>query len=88
MLLYVNHSKEASLLCPKLIIKRKPVEFTAEEWCTRLKTTPYRERPQKCFFVHDGEKKPLFTKCSNASQLTDQYLSIIFIIIVLLMFVL
>ena len=67
MLLYVNHSKESSYLCPKLIIKRKPVEFTAEEWCTRLKTTPYRERPHKCFYVHDGETRSLFPKCSFAS---------------------
>jgi hypothetical protein len=86
MLLYVNHSKEASLLCPKLIIKRKPVEFTPDEWCTRLKTTPYRERPHKCFFVHDGEKKPLFTKCSNANRLTYRYLFIIFIIIIIQIF--
>jgi hypothetical protein len=83
MLLYVNHSKEASLLCPKLIIKRKPVEFTAEEWCTRLRTTPYRERPHKCFFVHEGEKKPLFSKCSNAIRLTCRYLFIIFTVILI-----
>jgi hypothetical protein len=86
MLLYVNHSKEASLLCPKFIIKRKPVEFTPDEWCTRLKTTPYRERPHKCFFVHDGEKKPLFTKCSNANRLTYRYLSIIFVITIIQVF--
>jgi hypothetical protein len=83
MLLYVNHSTEVSLLCPKLLIKHKPVEFTPDEWCTRLKTTPYRERPHKCFFVHDGEKKPLFTKCSNATQLTSKYLFIIFVIILI-----
>jgi hypothetical protein len=83
MLLYVNHSKEASVSCPKLIIKRKPVEFTAEEWCTRLRTTPYRERPHKCFFVHEGEKKPLFSKCSNAIRLTCRYLFIIFTVIII-----
>jgi hypothetical protein len=83
MLLHVNHSTDASSLCPKLIIKRKPVEFSAEEWCTRLKTTPYRERPHKCFFVHEGEKKPLFSKCSNpAIRLTHSYLFIMFSIIV------
>jgi hypothetical protein len=86
MLLYVNHSKEASLLCPKLIIKRQPVEFTPEEWCTRLKTTPYRERPHKCFFVHEGEKKPLFTKCSHTNRLTQKYFLIIFVIILILDF--
>ncbi len=88
MLLYVNHSQEISLLCPKLTIRRKPVEFTAEEWCTRLRTTPYRERPHKCFFVHDGEKKPLFTKCSNANQLTSQSLLLIFAFIVIEVFLL
>ena len=72
MLLYVNHSFEDSLQCSKLTIKRQPVEFTKEEWCTRLRTTPYRERPHKCFFVHDGEKRPLFVKCSNANQLTHR----------------
>lgn len=71
MMIYVNHPKETSQLCPKLIIKRKPVEFSPEEWCTRLKTTPYRERPQKCFFVHEGENKTLFSKCSNAMRLTN-----------------
>src|SRR5271156_869915 len=74
MMIYVNHSKETSQLCAKLIIKRKPVEFTPEERCTRLKTTPYRERPHKCFFVHDGENQTLFSKCSNAIQLTNHYL--------------
>lgn len=69
MLLYVNHSVEDSFQCSKLTIKRKPVEFSKEEWCTRLRTTPYRERPHKCFFVHDGEKRPLFVKCSDANQL-------------------
>ncbi len=89
MLLYVNHSTEASLLCPKLIIKRKPVEFSDEERCTRLKTTPYRERPHKCFFVHEGEKKPLFSKCRNtAIRLKHSYLFIIFSVIVFQVFVL
>jgi hypothetical protein len=87
MLLYVNHSQELSLLCPKLLIRRKPVEFTAEEWCTRLRTTPYRERPHKCFFVHDGEKKPLFTKCSYANRITSQSLFLIFIILIIELFV-
>jgi hypothetical protein len=79
MMIYVNHSRDtsSSLLCSKLIIKRKPVEFTREEWCTRLKTTPYRERPHKCFFVHDGENKTLFPTCSNGMQLTYRYLYII-----------
>jgi hypothetical protein len=71
MMIYVNHSKETSELCAKLVIKRKPVEFTPEEWCTRLKTTPYRERPHKCFFVHDGENKTLFPKCSQANRLVN-----------------
>lgn len=75
MMIYVNHTKESAQLCAKLIIKRKPVQFTPEEWCTRLKTTPYRERPQKCFFVHDEEKRSLFEKCENASnRLTNDYL--------------
>ncbi len=73
-MIYANHSKESAQFCAKLIIKRKPVEFTSEEWCTRLKTTPYRERPHKCFFVHDGENKTLFSKCSNAIRLTNNYL--------------
>lgn len=83
MLLYVNHSREDSLQCSKLTIKRKPVEFTKEEWCTRLRTTPYRERPHKCFFVHDGEKRPLFVKCSTANQLTHRtsYIIIVFLLI-------
>lgn len=67
MLLYVNHSKETSQLCEKLVIRRAPVKFTQDDVCTRLKTTPYRERPQKCFFVHDNEKN-LFQKCSIASR--------------------
>jgi hypothetical protein len=71
MMIYVNHSKETSQLCAKLTIKRKPVEFTEDEICTRLKTTPYRERPHKCFFVHDAENKNLFSKCSNAIRLTN-----------------
>ncbi len=71
MMIYVNHSKETSHLCAKLIIKRKPVEFTEDEICTRLKTTPYRERPHKCFFVHDAENKTLFSKCSNAIRLIN-----------------
>lgn len=78
MMIYVNHSKEKSYLCPKLIIKRKPVEFTAEEWCTRLRTTPYRERPHKCFFVHDGENRTLFPKCSNAERVTISILLFIY----------
>ncbi|CAF1231815.1 unnamed protein product [Rotaria sp. Silwood1] len=82
MLLYANHSKEASLICEPLIIKRKPVEFTTDEWCTRLKTTPYRERPHKCFFVHEGEKKPLFSKCSNANQLTQRYSFVMLTVII------
>ena len=69
MMIYVSHSKETSELCAKLTIKRKPVEFSEEDICTRLKTTPYRERPHKCFFVHDGENQTLFTKCSNAIRL-------------------
>jgi len=73
MMIYANHSKETAELCAKLIIKRHPVEFTPEELCTRLKTTPYRERPHKCFFVHDGENKTLFSKCSNAIRLTNHY---------------
>ncbi|CAF3971477.1 unnamed protein product [Adineta steineri] len=87
MLLYVNHSKEAPILCPKLIIKRKPVEFSKEEWCTRLKTTPYRERPHKCFFVHEEEKTPLFTKCSYANQLTYRYSFIISFVILIKIFI-
>ncbi|UJR10091.1 hypothetical protein I4U23_014313 [Adineta vaga] len=86
MLLYVNHSKEASISCPKLIIKRKPVEFTREEWCTRLKTTPYRERPHKCFFVHEGENQTLFSKCSYAIRLTDRYSIIVSLVFILQMF--
>ncbi|CAF4024651.1 unnamed protein product [Rotaria sp. Silwood2] len=86
MLIYANHSKEASLTCEQLIIKRKPVEFTNEEWCTRLKTTPYRERPHKCFFVHEGEKKPLFSKCSNANRLNQQYLFVILPVIIIELF--
>ncbi|CAF3855579.1 unnamed protein product [Rotaria sp. Silwood2] len=74
MMIYVNHPKETSQLCPKLIIKRKPVEFSPDEWCTRLKTTPFRERPQKCYFVHDGENLTLFSKCSNAIRLTNHNL--------------
>jgi hypothetical protein len=74
MMIYVNHSKETAQLCAKLMIKRKPVEFTPEDWCTRLKTTPYRERPHKCFFVHDAENRTLFSKCSNANRLTNHYL--------------
>ena len=69
MMIYVNHSRETSQLCAKLLIKRKPVEFTPGEWCTRLKTTPYRERPHKCFFVHDGESKALFPDCENACRI-------------------
>lgn len=69
MMVYVSHSKETSDLCAKLTIKRKPVEFSEEDICTRLKTTPYRERPHKCFFVHDEENATLFTKCSNAIRL-------------------
>ncbi len=85
MMVYVNHSKESSQLCGKTIIKRKPVQFTTQEWCTRLKTTPYRERPHKCFFVHDGENKSLFSKCSNAVRLTNHSLfsNIIWIFILL-----
>ncbi|CAF2540699.1 unnamed protein product [Rotaria sp. Silwood2] len=86
MLIYANHSKEASLMCEQLIIKRKPVEFTNEEWCTRLKTTPYRERPHKCFFVHEGEKKPLFSKCSDANRLNQQYLFVILPVIIIELF--
>lgn len=86
MLIYANHSREASLLCQKLVIKRKPVEFTADEWCTRLKTTPYRERPHKCFFVHEEEKKPLFSKCSNANRLTNRNLFVIFNVIIIELF--
>ena len=89
MMIYVNHPKETSELCPKLTIKRKPVEFTPEEWCTRLKTTPYRERPQKCFFVHDEENKKLFSKCSNAIRLTNHTLlsNIIWIFILLFYYI-
>ena len=83
MLLYVNHSQEASLLCPKLTIKRKPVEFTTEEWCTRLRTTPFRERPHKCFFVHDGEKRPLFVKCFAVNRLTHRSSFLLFVILVI-----
>ncbi|CAF3365398.1 unnamed protein product [Rotaria socialis] len=86
MMVYVNHPKETSQLCPKLIIKRKPVEFTPEEWCTRLKTTPYRERPQKCFFVHEGENKTLFSKCSYALRLTNHNLLTNFMWIIILSF--
>ncbi|CAF4519942.1 unnamed protein product [Rotaria sp. Silwood1] len=74
MMIYINHPKEKLQLCPKFIIKRRPVEFTPDEWCTRLKTTPFRERPQKCYFVHDGENKTLFSKCSNAIRLTNHKL--------------
>ncbi|CAF0831187.1 unnamed protein product [Adineta ricciae] len=70
MMIYVNHSREISQLCEKLIIKRKPVKFTPDDVCTRLKTTPYRERPHKCFFVHDDERD-LFEKCSNAIRLVN-----------------
>jgi hypothetical protein len=84
MMIYVNHSKETSQLCAKLIIKRKPVEFTRDEWCTRLKTTSYRERPHKCFFVHEGENRTLFSKCSNehsnAIRITNHYFIWIFIL--------
>ena len=83
MLLYANHSKEISLLCPQLLIKRKPVEFTNDELCTRLKTTPFRERPHKCFFVHDGEKNPLFTKCSKAPRLIHQNILLLFSLILI-----
>jgi hypothetical protein len=68
MMIYVSHSKETSQLCAKLLIKRKPVEFTKDERCTRLKTTPFRERPHKCFFVHEGENRTLFKKCSHDSS--------------------
>ena len=88
MLLYVNHSQEASLVCPKLLIKRKPVEFTRDELCTRLKTTPFRERPHKCFFVHDDEKKPLFTKCSASHPFSLQTILLIFILLVVKVFLL
>ena len=84
MLLYVNHSREDSFQCPKLTIKRKPVEFTTEEWCTRLRTTPYRERPHKCFFVHDEEKRPLFVKCSSANQLTHRTSCVILLLLLLI----
>ncbi|CAF1990161.1 unnamed protein product [Rotaria magnacalcarata] len=86
MLLYANHSTEASSSCEKLIIKRKPVEFTSEEWCTRLKTTPYRERPHKCFFVHEGENKTLFSKCSNADRLMHQTLFVVLTVIIIELF--
>ncbi|CAF1134734.1 unnamed protein product [Adineta steineri] len=88
MMIYVNHSKESSQLCGNLLIKRKPVEFTEDDVCTRLKTTPYRERPHKCFFVHDGENKTLFTKCSNAIRSTNYSLSdnILWIFILLFSF--
>ena len=85
MLLYVNHSKEISYLCSKLLIKRKPVEFTSEELCTRLKTTPYRERPHKCYFVHDGEKRPLFRKCDNNRSSNVHYYSFTIVILLLIM---
>ncbi|CAF0788878.1 unnamed protein product [Adineta ricciae] len=86
MLLYVNHSKEASVTCPKLVIKRRPVEFTKEEWCTRLKTTPYRERPHKCFFVHEGENQTSFSKCSYATRLADRYSLVVSILLLSHMF--
>lgn len=87
MMIYVNHSKETSHLCAQLLIKRKPVEFTTDELCTRLKTTPYRERPHKCFFVHDKETKDLFPKCSNGNRFAVEHFSLIFITIFLLVFV-
>ncbi|UJR35966.1 hypothetical protein I4U23_028707 [Adineta vaga] len=83
MMIYVNHSRETSQLCEKLIIKRKPVKFTQEDLCTRLKTTPYRERPHKCFFVHDDERK-LFQKCSNAIRWTNSSLFSYIILIIIL----
>ena len=85
MMIYVNRPKAKSSLCPKLIIKRKPVEFTPEEWCTRLRTTPYRERPHKCFFVHDGENKTLFPKCANSSRPTSSSSSVVFLVLVFIL---
>lgn len=82
MMIYVSHSKETSQLCAKLKIKRKPVQFSDEETCTRLKTTPYRERPHKCFFVHDGENQTLFSKCSNAIQLVTPRLVIWLVLLI------
>ena len=83
MMIYVNHSKETSHLCAQLLIKRKPVEFSPDEWCTRLKTTPYRERPHKCFFVHDGETKSRFPECSNANRSIETSFSIIILLVLL-----
>lgn len=85
MMIYVNHSKEISQLCEKLIIKRKPVKFTQDDVCTRLKTTPYRERPHKCFFVHDDERD-LFEKCSNAIRLVNSSLFSYILSIVILFY--
>jgi len=83
MMIYVNHSKETSHLCAKLIIKRKPVEFTRDELCTRLKTTPYRERPHKCFFVHDGETT-LFSKYSHGNRVKFHSILLVLVTVLIL----
>ncbi|KAI0988853.1 hypothetical protein GJ496_004422 [Pomphorhynchus laevis] len=53
-----------------IIITKTPVSLSEQDKCNRLKTTPYRERPQKCYFVNDNE--PDGTCWSGSSRIIDR----------------
>ncbi|KAL7669184.1 hypothetical protein ACOME3_009850 [Neoechinorhynchus agilis] len=64
--MYLIHYDDCCSECQAemaLKIVKKPIKLNETEKCIRLKSTPYRERPQKCYFVNDEE---ISAACSGA----------------------